>query len=378
MTNNNFESNALLFEDEFDLREVLAAFRRRWIWVAGGGLLGLLIAAGVSMSRPPEKATKAIRMVVDTAQSPCTWTARKFQIFEVGEVVNIQCSGEFLTTLQVLSALATNEFGSDDSLSAKVQPLKFGGEKDKNLVNSNTQIELLVEVSPGKLDDAKAKLETIKDVFSAQQLDNIGKLSTSAQAGNGWISIEDVPYNNHSKTKSSGSFALGLLGGLVAGSGAALIADRRSNRVFGHSRILSQLGYPLWLTLPTLPWSDPVEGSLIGQLAARLDRSLDWHVLSIAREHEAVQPLAQALIRQNEVGLNCKSVDPLMNAIIRPGSDARPIGLLVVVESGFNSSQALEDARLLLSQLSCVQSIGIVLAGVPLPSELIVGEKASS
>lgn len=44
MTINNFESNPLLPDDEIDLKEVMAAFRRRWIWVASGGLIGLGIA----------------------------------------------------------------------------------------------------------------------------------------------------------------------------------------------------------------------------------------------------------------------------------------------------------------------------------------------
>ena len=52
MTINNPEVSYLLPDDEIDLKEVLAAFRRRWIWVASGGLLGLGIAAGVSISRP--------------------------------------------------------------------------------------------------------------------------------------------------------------------------------------------------------------------------------------------------------------------------------------------------------------------------------------
>ena len=86
--------------------------------------------------------------------------------------------------------------------------------------------------------------------------------------------------------------------------------------------------------------------------------------------------MAQALTCLNEPELSCKAVETLLNLIIRLGSNSRPIGLLVVVESGFNSSQALEDARLLLSQLSCVQSIGVVLAGVPLPSELTEVEEA--
>ncbi len=117
----------------------------------------------------------------------------------------------------------------------------------------------------------------------------------------------------------------------MLGSGAALVADRRSDRVFSYSKILSQLGYPLWLTLPTLPWSDQLLKPLIGQLAARLDRSVEWRVLSIAREHEAVQPLAQALSSQNEAELSCKSVKPLLKSIIRIGSDANLIGFLLLM-----------------------------------------------
>ena len=396
MTINNSEVNSLLSDDEIDLSDVLAAFRRRWIWVASGGLLGLGIAAGVLMLRSAEEPSKAIRMVIDTTQSPCAWTQRKFQKFEPGEILNIKCTGEFLTTRKDLTTLALDAFGSDafgsdafgsDDLGpdepflVKVRPLTFGKKGDKDFARSNTQIELAVEAIPDELISAKASLENIKNVFTENEMDKIRMLSTDVQVSKDWISIEEVSNEEASNNEknfnsSSRSLALGLLGGLVAGSGAALIADRRSNRVFSRSKLLGQLGYPLWLALPTLPWSDQVAGPLVGQLAARLDRSLDWRVLSIAREHEAVGSLAQALSRQNEPELSCKAVAPLLNSIIRLGSNSRPIGLLVVVESGFNSSQALEDARLLLSQLSCVQSIGVVLAGVPLPSELTEAEKA--
>lgn len=323
------------------------------------------------MSRVPEEPLKAIRMVIDISQSPCAWMQRKFQKFDQGEVLNIKCPGEFLATRKDLATLAYDEFSSDEPFSVSVRPLVFGNKKGKDLAVSDTQVELAIEASPGELERAKASLENIKNVFKAKEIGKARMLSPNVQAGVDWISIEEVPGGVNFKPKSSNkSLALGLLGGLVTGSGAALIADRRSNRVFSRSKLLEQLGYPLWLSLPTLPWSDQVAGPLVGQLAARLDRSLDWRVLSIAREHEAVGSLAQALSRQNEPELSCKAVAPLLNSIIRLGSNSRPIGLLVVVESGFNSSQALEDARLLLSQLSCVQSIGVVLAGVPLPSEL--------
>ncbi|MDB4486186.1 hypothetical protein N9025_02120 [Synechococcus sp. AH-707-B22] len=288
-----------------------------------------------------------------------------------------------MTTRKDLTTLALDAFGSgglgpDEPFLVRVRPLGFGNKEDKDFAQSNTQIELVVEVNADEPISAKASLENIENVFTEKEMDKARMLSSDVQVGKDWISIEDFSNNikEPKSNSSSRSLALGLLGGLVAGSGAALIADRRSNRVSSRSKLLGQLGYPLWLALPTLPWSDQVAGPLVGQLAARLDRSLDWRVLSIAREHEAVGPLAQALISQNEPELSCKAVAPLLNSIIRLDSNSRPIGLLVVVESGFNSSQALEDARLLLSQLSCLQSIGVVLAGVPFPSELTEVEKA--
>ncbi len=362
-------SSSFSSDDEIDLREVASALRRRWIWVASGGLLGVVIAGISILTHSNGETLGSIKMVVDASQGPCIWTKRKFQKFEEPEVSRIDCEGEFLATRRDLDTIASDEFGSDELFLVRVRPLKFGTAKDNNLVVSDTQIELVVESSLSKLDGVKARLENIKNVFAAKQLDNVRMLSSDASAGKDWISIGQVSAMDKVSYKP---MPLGLLGGLVVGSGAALIADRRSNRVFSHLKILGQLGYPLWLTVPRLPWSDQVTGPLIGQLGARLDRSIEWRVLSIAHEHELVAPLAQALTRQSEPELSCKSVEPLLNSIIRPGSNSRPIGLLLVVESGFNSSKALEDARLLLSQLSCVQSIGVVLAGVPLPSELTV------
>ena len=282
-----------------------------------------------------------------------------------------------MSARKTLTRIASDELASTEVLSVKVQPLIYGSRKGRDFYESKSQLELIVEAGSGKLDVVDARIEKIKDRYASNRIRDAKGLLSDAKAGEGWIFIKSGPEIKPS-SKSFRSLALGFLGGLVAGSGAALIADRRSNRVFSRSKLLGQLGYPLWLALPTLPWSDQVAGPLVGQLAARLDRSLDWRVLSIAREHEAVGPLAQALISQNEPELSCKAVAPLLNSIIRLGSNSRPIGLLVVVESGFNSSQALEDARLLLSQLSCVQSIGVVLAGVPLPSELTEVEKAWS
>ena len=152
----------------------------------------------------------------------------------------------------------------------------FGNKKDIDYAVSNTQTELVDETSQDERDSTKAKLENIKNVFTTKEIVNVRILVSDAQVSKDWISFENVPVVDQSKSKSfNRQLALGLPGGLVAGSGAALIVDRNSNRVFSHSRILSQLSYPLWLTLSTLPWPDQVAGPLIGQLAARLDRFLN-------------------------------------------------------------------------------------------------------
>ena len=71
--------------------------------------------------------------------------------------------------------------------------------------------------------------------------------------------------------------------------------------------------------------------------------------------------------QQGGTELQCNSADPLLAAVLRMESSDRPTGLLLVVEPGFNSARALEEARLLISQMGSVQDVGVVLIGAPLP-----------
>ena len=93
-------------------------------------------------------------------------------------------------------------------------------------------------------------------------------------------------------------------------------------------------------------------------------------MLSVARQHEAVALLTQLQQQQGGADLQCTSADPLLAAVLRMESSDRPIGLLLVVEPGFNSARALEEAHLLISQMSNVQAVGVVLISAPLPVEL--------
>ena len=188
--------------------------------------------------------------------------------------------------------------------------------------------------------------------------------------GADWIRIEKPSELIQRGVSFSRSLVLGLLGGLVLGAGIALIADRHSNRVYSQAELLRRLGYPLRLGLPAGPWTSSAVQVLVGQLATQLDQSLSWRVLSIARQHEAVVPLTQLLQRQGGADLQCESTAPLLSAVLRLDPRDQPTGLLVVLESGFNSARALEEARLLISQISDVQAVGVVLIGTPLPEEL--------
>ena len=79
---------------------------------------------------------------------------------------------------------------------------------------------------------------------------------------------------------------------------------------------------------------------------------------------------SQLLQKQGGADLQCKSADPLLSAVLRLEPRDQPTGLLLVVEPGFNSARALEEACLLISQMSGVQPVGVVLTGAPLSEEL--------
>ena len=76
------------------------------------------------------------------------------------------------------------------------------------------------------------------------------------------------------------------------------------------------------------------------------------------------------LQQQGGADLQCESADSLLSAVLRLEPRDQPTGLLVVVQPGFNSIRALEEARLLIAQMSNVQAVGVVLVGMPLPEEL--------
>ena len=356
-------------DDEIDLREVFAAMQRRWRWVLGGGLLGLALVAGLVSVKRSEAPLLTASLIVDTAQSPCWLIKRKASSWPDYSSLESACIGEYQTTRLLLNRLARDKFEEFSikygQFKYEVAPFVFSSNRrDK----SETLIALSLTFPFELISDVSAALAHIKqkmEVEAVLKLEN----NSDGDYRPGWIVLEE-PSEIDARDTSPRLLVLGLVGGLVVGSGSALLVDRRSNRVYSREELLRRLNYPLCLGLPTGPWITPAVPVLVAQLATQLDQSLSWRVLSIARQHEAVAPLTKLLQQQGGADFQCDSANPLLSAVLRFEPRDQQAGLLLVVEPGFNSVRALEEARLLISQMSNLQAVGIVLIGTPLPEEL--------
>ena len=346
-------------DDEIDLREVFAALRRRWRWIVGSCFLGLALAGGAvslkSRSAPQVQAS----LFLDVARIPsCALQQRQVNAIVVLSSESRVCPAEVDRLRLRLNQLAKNF----DQVDYKVDRLAFDV-KGRDL--GAAQLVLTLTSTADRVSEVSSALAQIQQQMNAFV---VGYAQVNSDVDSDWILVEE-PSKLVFRETSSHSLALGLLGGLVVGAGSGLIADRRSNLVYSREELLRRLNYPLHLSLPAAPWSASAVEVLVGQLSTLLDHNLSWRVLSIARQHEAVEPLAQ-LLQEQGGDLRCTNAKPLLSAVLRLDPRDQPTGLLLVVEPGFNSARSLEEARLLISQMSSVQAVGVVLIGTPLPEEL--------
>jgi len=206
-----------------------------------------------------------------------------------------------------------------------------------------------------------------------QKIDSIISSSSSSSSLEpglpGWLSLVDQPVLQ--PVKPGRTLTLAGVAGFVIGCAGALLADRRSNRVYSHHKLLACLGFPVWAKLPAPPWNQPGVDAQFAQLVQVLDPSLRWRVLSIGVEHPAVKPLVEAL-RGRSSALMPEQQEPLLRHGLQATGDGNGLGILVVVERGFNSEAALLEARRVLNQIAAVRQVGVVVVGESLPAEVQV------
>jgi hypothetical protein len=350
-------------DDEIDLAEVFAALRRRWRWPVAGLLAGCLFGGVVvavtpqraklqlilNLNQGPQRRTPAVvtpmsgmdALSVPQNQAPFVSSAEtKFEIEAINRVINLQPFSDALD----------------------IQSYKSGKVSDANIVIAS------IDVSRAQVDGGRRFLHALSMRYQ-QKIDAIiSSSSSSVEPGRpGWLSLDDQLFLQPSKRGRT--LILAGLAGLVVGCAGALLAERRSNRVYSIQKLLMFLGYPVWAKVPAPPWSQSGVDAQFTQLMGVLDPSLRWRVLSIGVEHPAVQPLVEALRAQSSA-LMLEQQPPLLRYALQAAADDKGLGILVVVERGFNSEAALLEARRVLNQIAAVQQVGLVVVGECLPAEV--------
>ena len=349
-----------LTDDEIDLGELGASLLRRWSWLAGFAFAGVLLGAAIGLKQPPPQ--RSWQLLVNLNQGPLIRTDRLPQ--DNSQSPQSLQSFFVLKPLQsaeeVQVALAQALERRSEAKDWQVEQFKLGKQISSSLI--------VVRASGLVSDPEKIKTRLEKLAFTYRdQLKSLSLFYKDVEpAKPSWIEV--VPQDIEA-SRPGRSIALGGLAGLVLGAGAALVADRRANRVYGVHQLIRLMGYPLRASLPLLPWHSKIIEAQVSQLAVLLEPNLKWLVLSVAQPHPVVDVLVNAL-KRHLPAQDLVAGPVLLREPLQQASEGQPLGVLCVIEPGFNSELALQEARRLLDQLPFVQEVGLVLVGQPLPDEL--------
>ena len=139
--------------------------------------------------------------------------------------------------------------------------------------------------------------QALRDEKTLIELENQLQLAQLEQAkqSNPWELISSPTLLDRPVAPKKGrNLALGLLAGLVLGSGAALVAERRTGRIHGSDELASLLPGPLLAVLEAdqpAAWSQPLQLLSSGPLAGASTLAL----VSIGLAADVAEPIAQAL-----------------------------------------------------------------------------------
>jgi hypothetical protein len=351
-------------DDEIDLSELAAALKRRWRWLAGLTIAGVCLGGLVS-AWESKQTSQTFSALIDTSKGPSlrkNWTQDQSNMAKILKATQPASSSQngSLDPVERPSATSTqftiqNLIDQADSnpVDLKVTPAKVGKDPvpDVLLITSNATDSRLAAQSLTAL--LQAYQTKAKEDIQARANPTMPPIAPQS----GWVqTLQPETQANH----LGRSLALGLLGGLVLGSAAALGRDRQAGREYSLRRIQQRLGLPLWLDLPPSNALDSFPPEAPQPLLALMQPELHWLVVDVAKAHPQASALASNL------GI-ARGPILLKEALKAPTS--KDIGLLVVCEAGFNSPEALDRAGNYLRQLAPAQA-ALVLLNVPAPREM--------
>ena len=360
-----------------DLSAIFRVLLRRYRLVALGVGVGLLLSSAFFVAKKDEPGKIRLRLDVDLAKAPkiCPFLSNSGS-FSVDSLCHP--SIEEGTVLKVF-------FDFSKRLKNKY-PQEWKNISDLNIGLLEVQEDVVAKdvVSIGFLVDAvgepalKSRMQGLQAEIRSLSENSLGYMNSYASqmpdvarksnidayvinSSTQWTSIYDA--NEGSSYIDIRIILMGLMSGFVSGCFLALWFDRKCGFVFEVDKLSAILARPSVLRLPSYPWFKASVQPLIHQLSIRLSPDLEWRVLSIAKNHAAVEPLANLL--------KCLPGSPLLLTTLEPSKDGLDLGVLLVLEPGFNTFQALEEARLLLEQMPNVSDVYLIILGIPFPDDLM-------
>lgn len=346
-------------DDEIDLTALGAVLVRRWQWIVVVSFTGLLLGLLSAFLKGPQV---ELQMIVDVSQGPQQRQSVVPGHTDLASLRQLQTYQPRYSTQSAILLLDQALVAGSRDVSQRSQVI-IGPPRAQEL-RSGTLVSLSVQVPLNQVARYRHLFVLIsRNLFASASR---GLMQGDLPARQDFVRI--LPQEKPSWSTSR-ALIFGGLAGLIAGVAAALLADRLANRVFTSSEILRRLDYPLRAKLPHLPWEAKSIQAELEILFEALDANMRWYVLSIAESHSLVRPLVTALLLARPE-LHVEEAAPLMSQPLRIPDDGLPLGFLIVVEPGFNSPRALNEAQRVLNQILHLEEVGLVLIGRNLPPEL--------
>jgi uncharacterized protein involved in exopolysaccharide biosynthesis len=166
-----------------------------------------------------------------------------------------------------------------------------------NLASANAKLQAASRPKEVVLQHRQLVRQALRDEKTLIELENQLQLASLEQAKqtDPWELISTPTLLDRPVAPKKGrNLALGLLAGLVLGSGAALVAERRTGRIHGSDELASLLPGPLLAVLEAdgpEAWRQPLQLLSSGPLAGANSLAL----VSIGLTAEVAEPVAQAL-----------------------------------------------------------------------------------
>ena len=351
-----------LAENEVSLAYLLYSLWRRKILIIASALTGALVSCGIVFLSPKSTPPVSANMILDLSVFPKLCT--KIKSSEFGNLDT--CYGLSRDTAWTwIESLLSSAFSKDEILSYSVN---ISAATMEPRVKSENIIEISTLVPPAIAPIVSRKLQAVANDFQAKvknyykEYGNDSRIERVLPYSTQWKSII-IEKPSMVKSFPVKKILVGLSFGLISGIFLSWLADSRSGIAYSLDKIISELRYPVILTLPSYPWINVSVDPLIGQLCDQFCDEIEWRVVSIAKNHSAVSYLANSL--------KCSCGEPLLTSVLLPPSEKKSLGIFLVVEPGFNTIQALKTVNLSLKNLPYISKVYLIVLGSPIAAELL-------